>query len=343
MILEGLVMPIGTLNANGWGIPSFEVPNTIATLKQSVVRLCRDPDHACDLIDSKRHEIGAVLDAWVANDAIYAKVNINDKIAESRIKSGDLKAWSVYGQGDQHADGFVINYKNKSLTLVADPAWSSAQFKAVAASKSSRFMLTNSFEDVNMTDKDEEKFLAGLDQKITDSQETIKKEFSELVASKDKQITDLSEIVKQQAEAIKTLQASIDSITKTKDSTEDSNDSEDVIYASKDDFETLKTEIKTEEDIDKLIASKLNQATEEAKRNTVIGDYKTFAASKNIKLEDNFFDNKTSGMIEQEFNLLKSVTASRAEPRYISVPEEFVDDYAKLTVGIPDEKGNWRV
>ena len=337
MILEGLVMPIGTLNANGWGIPPSEVPNTIATLKQSVVRLCRDPDHACDLLDSKRHEIGAVSDAWISNNAIYAKVTINDKAAESRIKSGDLKAWSVYGQGDQHADGFVINYKNKSLTLVADPAWSSAQFKAVAASKSSRFMLTNSFEDVNMTDKDEEKFLAGLDQKITDSQETIKKEFSELVASKDKQITDLSELVKQQAEAIKTLQASVDSITKTEDK------SEDVIYASKDDFETLKTEIKTEEDIDKLIASKMSQATEETKRNTVINDYKTFAASKSIKLEDNFFDNKTSSMIEQEFNLMKSVTASRAEPRYISVPEEFADDYTKLTVGIPDGQGNWKV
>jgi len=337
MILEGLVMPIGTLNANGWGIPPSEVPNTIATLKQSVVRLCRDPDHACDLLDSKRHEIGAVSDAWISNNAIYAKVAINDKAAESRIKSGDLKAWSVYGQGDQHADGFVVNYKNKSLTLVADPAWSSAQFKAVAASKSSRFMLTNSFEDVNMTDKDEEKFLAGLDQKITDSQETIKKEFSELVASKDKQITDLSELVKQQAEAIKTLQASVDSITKTEDK------SEDAIYASKDDLESLKTGIKTEEDIDKLIASKMSQAIEETKRNTVINDYKTFAASKSIKLEDNFFDNKTSGMIEQEFNLLKSVTASRAEPRYISVPEEFADDYTKLTVGIPDGQGNWRV
>lgn len=331
-------MPIGTLNANGWGVPPSEAPNVITTLKQSVVRLCRDPDHACDLTDSKRHEIGAVSDAWIADNAIYAKVNINDKAAESRIKSGDLKAWSVYGQGDQHADGFVINYKNKSLTLVADPAWSSAQFKAVAASKSSRFMLTNSFEDVNMTDKDEEKFLAGLDQKITDSQETIKKEFSELVASKDKQITDLTEIVKQQAEAIKTLQASVESITKT-----DTKDDPEPKFASKDDLETPKTEIKTEEDIDKLIASKMSQATEETKRNTVINDYKTFAASKSIKLEDNFFDNKTSGMIEQEFNLLKSVTASRAEPRYISVPEEFADDYTKLTVGIPDGQGNWRV
>lgn len=337
MILEGLVMPIGTLNANGWGIPPSEAPNVITTLKQSVVRLCRDPDHACDLTESKRHEIGAVSDAWIADNAIYAKVNINDKAAESRIKSGDLKAWSVYGQGDQQTNGFVINYKNKSLTLVADPAWSSAQFKAVAASKSSRFMLTNSFEDVNMTDKDEEKFLAGLDQKITDSQETIKKEFSELVASKDKQITDLFELVKQQAEALKTLQASVDSITKTEDK------SEDVIYASKDDLESLKTGIKTEEDIDKLIASKMSQATEESKRNTVIGDYKNFAASKSIKLEDNYFDNKTSSMIEQEFNLLKSVTASRAEPRYISVPEEFADDYTKLTVGIPDGQGNWKV
>lgn len=337
MILEGLVMPIGTLNANGWGIPPSEASNVITTLKQSVVRLCRDPDHACDLIDSKRHEIGAVSDAWISNDSIYAKVNINDKIAESRIKSGDLKAWSVYGQGDQHADGFVMNYKNKSLTLVADPAWSNAKFKTIAASK--RFMLTNSFEDINMPDNEEEKFLAGLDQKITDSQETIKKEFSELVASKDKQIADLTEIVQQQAEALKTLQASIDSIIKT----EDPKPEPEPKFASKDDLETLKTEIKTEEDIDKLIASKMIQATEESKRNTVIGDYKNFAASKNINLEDNFFDNKTSSMIEQEFNLLKSVTASRAEPRYISVPDEFVDDYAKLTVGIPDEKGNWRV
>lgn len=329
-------MPIGTLNANRWGIPPSEVPNVITTLKQSVVRLCRDPDHACDLTDSKRHEIGAVTDAWSDGTAIYARTLISDSKAENRIKSGELKAWSVYGQGDQHADGFVVDYKNKSLTLVADPAWSSAQFKAIAASKSSRFMLTNSFEDVTMPDTEEDKFLAGLDSKIKDSQESIKKEFSELVASKDKQISDLTE-------ALKTLQASVDAITKANDSTDEDDSEEDIIYASKDDLESLKTGIKTEEDIEKLIASRMSQATEETKRNAVIGDYKSFAASKSIKLEDNFFDNKTSGMIEQELNLIKSVTASRAEPRYISVPDEFAEDYTKLTVGIPDAQGNWKV
>lgn len=337
-------MPIGTLNANRWGIPASEVPNVVASLKQSVVRLCSEPDHACDLIESRKHEIGAVIDAWSDGTNIYAKTRINSDKAKARVREGLLKAWSVYGQGDQHADGFVHNYINKSLTLVADPAWSNAQFKTIAAAK--RFMLTNSFkDDIMAPDNEEEKFLAGIKKAVDTSQETLKKEFSDLVASKDKQISDLSALVKQQNDAIAALQVDFKaSLEKKIDKPEEKKD-ETPVFASIADLEALKTGIKTDKDIDVLVAARLQEAAESSRKANAVEDYKTFAAAKNLKIEDAIFTNKTSDMIMQELALLKTVSAAShvPEPVYQSLPPEFAGDASHLTVGIPDASGQWKV
>lgn len=339
MILEGIVMPVGQLNANGWGITPGEIANTIQSLKQSVVRLCPDMAHGCDITESKPHEIGAVIDAWYDGININAKTKISNQNAKSMVKTGKVKAWSVYGQGDQQSDGFVVGYKNKSLTLVADPAWKSATFN-VAASK--RFTLTNSFskDDIMPEDSDEAKFLASLDQKIADSQEATKKEVGDLIASKDKQITDLSDLVKKQAEDMAALVASL----KPKEDNDKTDKKDDPVFASKEDLDAIKGTIKTDADIDKLVASRLAEANEAKALESAIVGYKEFAASKNLKIEDASFVGKTSVMINAELAMLKTVSASVSlpEPMYHSIPDEFADDTRNLTVGIPDGKGGWK-
>jgi len=336
MILQGIVMPVGQLNANGWGITSAEIANTIKSLKQSVVRLCPDMAHSCDLTESKPHEIGAVIDAWYDGTNINAKTKINSDNAKSMVKTGKVKAWSVYGQGDQQDNGFVVDYKNKSLTLVADPAWKSATFN-VAASK--RFTLTNSFskDDIMADDKEEAAFIASLDKKIEDSEMAIKKEVGDLIASKDKQINDLTDLVKKQTKDIADLVASLKPPVKPEEKDETP------MYASKDEIEAIKGSIKTDADINKLVASRLAEAQEAASLQAAVANYKNFAASKNIKIEDTLFAGKTSAMVIADLAILETVSASVAvpEPMYQSIPDEFIDDTRKLTVGIPDGKGGW--
>lgn len=343
MILEGIVMPVDELNANGWGIHSSEITNTIASLKQSVVRLCPEKAHSCDFAESKKHEIGMVKDAWFDGKYIRAKTEILSEKAKSLIRNREIAAWSVYGQGDQHGDGFVQNYLNKSLTLVADPAWKSAQFSQVAAS--TRFMLANPFkEDTMAPDIEEDKFMASFDKKVNEKGESLKKEFQDLVASKDKQISDLSTLVTAQADAIKTLQASVESLLKDKKPEEKKPEEKkpEEVFASKDDLKTIQDEIKSEKDIQSLIASAMETATETAARNTVIEQYKVFAASRGLKIEDTIFEGKTSKMIAGELAIMNSLSASVPEPVYQSIPDEFADTVGKLTVGVPDGKGGWR-
>jgi len=350
MILEGIVMPVGELNANGWGVKSPEIGNVISTLKQSVVRLCPELEHGCDLTESKHHEIGKVIDAWLDGKYIHAKTEIYNPKAKSSVLDGIVAAWSVYGQGDQHSDGFVSNYKNKSLTLVADPAWKDATF-SISASK--RFTLTNSFsKDVIMPEDsdDEAKFLASLKDEVKKDTDAHKKEVSDLIAAKDKQIADLTKTVTEQSAAIdelkKLVTASLEKIKGDPEDkkTEKKDDEVKPIYASKDDLEALKTGIKSEDDIDKLVASKLAAAKEFDARLEAIASYKALAASRGLKIEDTMFEGKTSAMITSEFGVLSSLAAAtaRPEPVYHSIPEEYADA-SQLTVGIPDGKGGWKV
>jgi len=331
-------MPVGELNANGWGIQSPEITNVVNSLKQSVVRLCPERDHSCDLTESKPHEIGAVIDAWYDGFNIKAKTEIYNEKARSLVKNGEIKAWSVYGQGDQLPNGFVQNYFNKSLTLVADPAWKSATFSHAA---SKRFMLTNPVEDITMPD-DEAKFLASFDKKIEEERKKTKEEVDALIASKDKQITDLTDLVKTQGDAIEELKK----LFKASEDQEDAEDPKEpeVKFASLDQIEDLKKTIKTEDDIDKLVASRLAAASEVAAVASATADYKTLAASLGIKVEDAHFAGKSSAILQSELAVLKQVAASRPprQPRYHNVPEEF-DDSGKLTIGIPDGNGAWKV
>lgn len=338
-------MPVGQLNANGWGITPAEIANTIQSLKQSVVRLCPDMAHGCDLTESRPHEIGAVIDAWYDGTNIKAKTKISNQNAKSMVKTGKVKAWSVYGQGDQQSDGFVVGYKNKSLTLVADPAWKSATFNVAASRDATRFMLTNSFskDDIMPEDSDEAKFLASLDQKIADGKEATKKEVGDLIASKDKQINELSELVKKQAADMDEFKKFVASL-KSEDPKDSTTKDETPVYASKDDVEAIKGSIKTDDQINNLVAARLAEAQEAKALESAIVGYKEFAASKNLKIEDNIFAGKTSAMITAELAMLKTVSASVAipEPVYHSIPDEYADDVRNLTVGIPDGKGGWK-
>jgi|LSQX01.3.fsa_nt_gb hypothetical protein len=137
VFIEGTAFPLGKINANGWGVPFTEVDNAIATLKNSVVRVCSRIDpHGCDVMGDPFSEIGHVVDAWREGDDIKVKAEITDSIAAQKIEDSTWKNnWSVFvGFNDIDAGGWVHGIAVESITIVNDPAWPTSTWKVVSAS-----------------------------------------------------------------------------------------------------------------------------------------------------------------------------------------------------------------
>jgi hypothetical protein len=145
VLIEGTAFPIGKKNANGWGVPASEVDNALASLLNSVVRICtRDAEHGCDLIEDPNTEIGRVVDAWYSGDEVKIRAEVTDSTARQKIEDGTWEpAWSVYGTAENEEDGWVQGYQNRSVTLVRNPAWEEATY-SVAAAKQADYLVFSS-------------------------------------------------------------------------------------------------------------------------------------------------------------------------------------------------------
>lgn len=332
MIISGVAIPLDQLNHNRWGIRNHEVDNAISTLKSSTIRLCDKLDHACDFTNSALHQVGSVMDAFYdsAKNAIVAKVSITHPKAEQYIREGKLKAWSVFGTGNQDTDGWVSNYTNKSLTLVADPAWETAKF---ASSSQREFSAKYVFEETMAPDDKndpEAKFTKELNEKFASKDTEIDKKiadlsskFDQVIASKDQKITDLE---KQINELKASKETPKESATKT----------ETPPTITQKDLDVIKADITPKTDIDALVASKIAEYQENKDLAAAKADYTEVATSLGIKVEDALFANKNSAMINADLAVLKQVAAARSTtaPQYRAIPEEY-DNSGKLTVGIP--------
>lgn len=137
VLIEGIAFPLDVKNKNGWGIPSTEADNAIQSLLSSVIRIGkRDEPHGVDIDEDPNAEIGRVVEAWKDGNYIRAKANITDSIANRKIEDGTWSnGWSVYSNASTVNDGWATGIHAKSLTLVNNPAWDSAQW-SVAASDS---------------------------------------------------------------------------------------------------------------------------------------------------------------------------------------------------------------
>lgn len=138
IFIEGLAFPLDEINANGWGVPGSEKDNAIESLKNSVIRICtRSDPHACDLSEDPYSEIGRITDAWERGGKIYAKGIITDSVAEQKILDGTWgKNWSVFAYEESNKGGFSQGFMARSMTLVQNPAWETANWVIVAAKDS---------------------------------------------------------------------------------------------------------------------------------------------------------------------------------------------------------------
>lgn len=191
VIIEGTAFPLDTLNKNGWGVPASEADNAISSLKNAVIRVCpRDSPHGCDYSEDPMAEIGRVLDAWKEGNDIKARAEITDSIASQKIQDGTWpKTWSVYTKAASLKDGWASGIDTRSLTLVTNPAWESAEWEVVAADGESLGIRSLNVFSIQ----------ASVDDTMTEALEpaggVTSTELAEQLALKQKEIDDLKQMV----------------------------------------------------------------------------------------------------------------------------------------------------
>ncbi|MCE5226266.1 MAG: hypothetical protein LLG05_10500, partial [Porphyromonadaceae bacterium] len=263
MIISGIAIPIDKLNHNGWGLHNREIQSAVDTLKKSDIRLCEKLDHGCDFNPQSHHSVGKPIDVYLdeAKNAIIAKVSITNTRVQDLIKQGKIKAWSVFGTGHQNDDGWVSDYTNKSLTLVADPAWDDARFASRESTDNheglsdgdyKKFTAKYDIKEEAMPDKEEDKFTSELEKKFAakDTEfaakfDEITAKFDQVIAAKDTEITDLKKEVSE-------LKASTVRLPKEEPVAP-------TITDITTDLTSVKASLISEKDVDKLVAAKLNE------------------------------------------------------------------------------------
>ncbi|HAL86879.1 MAG TPA: hypothetical protein DCM31_08455 [Deferribacteraceae bacterium] len=270
LFLEGLAFPIGEKNQNGWGIPEPEVDNAISSLKSSVVRICsRDSPHGCDENEDPKAEIGSVSDAWRSGNGVFAKVAINDSIAEQKIKDGTWKKnWSIYGKAPKVVDGWPVGFKARSLTLVQTPAWKQATWD-MAASEG---------EEIGLRTFSEFSLIASLegDQITTELENKIKELESKLSASENE--------LKQKAESVITLETQVAELAASKATLEKEIEGKTTLIAS---LEKGQAGSVPMDQVSVLIASAIEKHDKEKEERTILAAAreKFVAARKELGLE----------------------------------------------------------
>lgn len=214
IVIQGIAFPLGSINLNGWGVPLSEAENAINSLKKSVIRICnRAEEHFCDLIEDPYSEIGRITDAWQEGNSIYARGEITDSEAETKILEGTWdKKWSVYGVDHGTIDGFSQGFQAKSMTLVRFPAWPEAVWHVSASETGKRGLsFSSDFEVLGASDNFSKKCSCRKKQGGHMPQDNKDKTVEEQLAEAQAQLTEANkqiEEMKGQAGQIETLTAS---------------------------------------------------------------------------------------------------------------------------------------
>jgi len=216
IFIEGTAFPIGEKNVNGWGIPESEVDNAISSLKSSVVRICsRDSPHGCDESEDPKAEIGNIVAAWRDGNLVKTRALITDSTASQKISDKTWKnTWSIYGKAPKVVDGWPIDYKNRSITLVQNPAWGDATWE-VAASESGEFGFRtfSEFTLIASQNKEGDFITEELEKKITElsaAKKTCEEQLKEMTVKMD----EMDKSSSMQASTIEELKASNEKLTK---------------------------------------------------------------------------------------------------------------------------------
>lgn len=139
LLLEGTIIPLNKINANGWGIKEDEVDNILSSIKNAVVRICDrtgENEHWCDFTGDRKSEIGRVLEAWFnpVTKTIDGIIAVYDRIAKQKIEDGIYpNKWSIFGQFKEKDGDWLKGVEILSLTLVENPAWEEAGFRIASS------------------------------------------------------------------------------------------------------------------------------------------------------------------------------------------------------------------
>lgn len=319
VLISGVAFPIDKLNANGEGIPFAETENAIESLKNAVVRICsRNDPHGCDFAGDPRAEIGRVVEAWLENGNVYATAEISDSDAARKIEDGVWNpGWSIYGWFDDiDPNGWVRGIDIKSITIVNDPAWETANWNVISASVDRKgFRSNSSFRIVSASKKtgsgniteEYENRIKELEKQLEDS----KVEIAEL---KQKAEAEAGENVAELTQQVAELSASNKTLT-------DTISAKDKIIAS---FEKEKAGAVPMEKLQEIIASAIAEHDKEVlainERNTAMSAFSAARSRLGIETKPEDFKTLSASDLEKLTNDLNGlkIGASGSGIRYPS-------------------------
>jgi hypothetical protein len=313
LFIQGLAIPLGTKNLNGWGIPEVEADNVLNSLKASSLKVCPGEAHLCDLTQDPYGRIGHIVDAWKEADGIHAKGHVTDSVAARKIREGTWKdfKWSTFADSKidpKSNDGWAGGVTVKSMTLVKNPAWTQAQYQIIASEDSgpTEIRLFSDFTifasgDENIPTDDE---LKAAQTKIADMQkeiDTMKQAATVSASTIEDQKAKITSLSASIVEKDKALNIAVNDVTEAKTALADATGKVDTLTASVSDLETklgekttlvaslemkLAGSIPMEQFDDKLAAAmEKHDAEKEAKTILTASREKFVAARKELGME----------------------------------------------------------
>lgn len=362
LFIQGLAIPLGVKNLNGWGVPETEADNVINSLKASSLKVCPGEAHLCDLTQDPYGRIGHVVDAWKEFDGIHAKAQVTDSIAARKIEEGTWKdfKWSTFADSKTNPktnDGWAGGVAVKSMTLVKNPAWTQAQYQITASVDEDNPVELRAFSDFHILASQEGDTIT-LEDELKAAQTKVETLEKELTASKETASvsastinelnTKVTTLTASVTEKEKSLNVAVNDVTEAKTQVDELTASVTKLKTDLEAKTTLIASLEKEkagsipmEQLNTIIAAAIEKHDVELKAVNERGEaFKMFASAREaLGLEtkpENYTTLSAADLttLAQEFGAVK---VSAAQIRYpVDSPGS-----SGFTVGRPDGKGGW--
>ena len=141
-LISGQLLKLDTLNGNNWGVPSTESQNLLQSLVGVPLKICSGAEslrneHSCDYNWDNNAQIGKVVSAEQIGDWIHTKAEVTDLDAIGKIESHTwTPKWSIFTGFQDKKAGMLQGTKALSVTIVKNPAYPEAEFRAGAGLES---------------------------------------------------------------------------------------------------------------------------------------------------------------------------------------------------------------
>lgn len=373
MLISGDVLPVGKINANGWGVPDSkaEIDSIVNSLVGKSITVCpRDQPHGCDY--DPKSEIGTIKHVW--HDPLRSTIRsigeVLDPTAIEKIKTGIWKKnWSIrVSASNVDKDGWVRSPVSQNLTMVPKGAWAEANWDILASNESGVSFRTlddfeivaNDNEGVRTQQSDEQSFSEDVNDHISVSFSSSLKSSGSIPnvnitwSEPEKQVANTMEQSDEKT-AGATPKKEVETMVKTEENKPTTDNKDDVVAAKDAEITALKDQVASmtatfENKAKEYAAQAVAAAKAEAAREAAIKDYVATAEKHGVKeIDTKVFEGLNADQIAGFTAALAKIEVKAgaeddktAGIKYPAGRNSTDEELGNLSVGIPviDENGN---